>query len=85
MEVTVHSPTSLDVIRSWKDPRYRRNLSAQQLQTLPEHPSGSAVLTDPELKVASGLLLEEDEFQVLTTSIDCTLTTFRHWKACGCP
>ena len=47
MEGTVHFSaeppvpmTSLDVVRSWKDPRYRRSLSAQQLQTLPEHPAG---------------------------------------------
>jgi len=77
--------TSLDVVRSWKDPRYRRNLSAQQLQELPEHPSGAAMLTDQELKVASGLSFEEEEFAVLTTSRLCTTTTFNHWQACGCP
>ena len=49
-------PTAnLDIVRSWKDPRYRRSLSAQQLQTLPEHPAGPAMLTDQELKVAGGL------------------------------
>jgi mersacidin/lichenicidin family type 2 lantibiotic len=50
--------TSLDVVRSWKDPRYRRSLSARQRQALPEHPSGAAMLTDHELKVASGLSFE---------------------------
>jgi len=77
--------TSLDVVRSWKDPRYRRSLSARQLQALPEHPSGAAMLTDQELKVASGLSFEEEEFAVLTTSRLCTTTTFNHWHACGCP
>lgn len=88
MEDIVHSApdsmTSLDVIRSWKDTSYRRSLSAQQLQTLPEHPAGSAVLSDHELKAASGLMDEEDEFGVLTTSFDCTSITFGNWKACGC-
>jgi mersacidin/lichenicidin family type 2 lantibiotic len=56
--------TSLDVVRSWKDPRYRRSLSAGQLQALPEHPSGAAMLTDQELKVASGLSFKEEEFAV---------------------
>jgi mersacidin/lichenicidin family type 2 lantibiotic len=87
MEGTVHSTTmtNLDVVRSWKDTRYRRSLSAQQLQTLPEHPSGSAMLTDQELKAASGLICDEDEFTAITTSILCTTTTFNHWKSCGCP
>ena len=87
MEGLVHPPTetaSLDIVRSWKDPKYRRSLSLQQLQTLPEHPSGSAMLTDQELKTASGLTLDEDEFRVLTTSFDCTSFTFNHWRACGC-
>jgi mersacidin/lichenicidin family type 2 lantibiotic len=92
METTVHSSTemqvilsNLDIVRSWKDPRYRRSLSAHQLQTLPEHPAGTATLTDQELKAASGLMLEEDEFTAITTSIFCTTTTFNHWKSCGCP
>ena len=83
MEVTVHSPTNLDVIRSWKDPRYRRSLSAQQLETLPEHPAGPAILTDQELKAAGGLF-EDEENIVFTTAPECTLFTFRQWKACGC-
>ena len=81
------SPTetaNLDVVRSWKDPRYRRSLSAQQLETLPQHPSGSAMLTDQELKAASGLMSEDDEFAILTTAPECTVLTFRNWKSCGC-
>jgi len=91
MEGTVHfsaeTPvpmTSLDVVRSWKDPRYRRSLSARQLQAVPEHPSGAAMLTDQELRTASGLMLEEDEFTAITTSVMCTTLTFHHWKSCGC-
>src|SRR5580765_679260 len=76
--------TSLDIVRSWKDPRYRRSLSAQQFQALPEHPAGAAMLTGHELKTASGLMDEEDEFGVLTTSFDCTAFTFRNWRSCGC-
>jgi mersacidin/lichenicidin family type 2 lantibiotic len=74
---------NLDIVRSWKDPRYRRGLSAQQLQTLPEHPAGPAMLTDQELKVAGGLMGEDFSFPV-TTAIDCTLWTFHSWKSCGC-
>jgi mersacidin/lichenicidin family type 2 lantibiotic len=93
MESTVHSlieapmaasMTSFDIVRSWKDPRYRRNLSAQQLQTLPEHPAGAAMLTVRELKAASGLIDSEDDFGVLTTSFDCTSPTFLNSRMCGC-
>jgi mersacidin/lichenicidin family type 2 lantibiotic len=91
MEGTVHSSTeiqallsNLEVVRSWKDPRYRRTLSTQQLQTLPEHPAGSAMLSHHELKVASGLMDEEGGFGVLTTNFGCTLPTFAGWKQCGC-
>jgi mersacidin/lichenicidin family type 2 lantibiotic len=78
------SMSNLDIVRSWKDPRYRRNLSLQQMQTLPQHPAGAAVLTDQELKAASGLMDQEDALGVSTTAIDCTLFTFHGWKSCGC-
>ena len=84
MEGLVHPSTetaSLDIVRSWKDPKYRRSLSAQQLQTLPEHPAGPAMLTDQELKDAGGLM---PEGIVGTTAPECTLLTFHNWKACGC-
>jgi len=93
MENFVNAPTGtstpvpmadLDVIRSWKDPRYRRSLSAQQLQMLPEHPAGPAVLGDQELKVASGLMLDEEISIPLTTALGCTEFTFHGWKSCGC-
>jgi len=93
MENLVTTPTetsavpvaNLDVVRSWKDPRYRRNLSAQQLQTLPDHPAGPAMLTDQELRVAGGLALEEGDLSIpLTTALGCTEFTFHSWKSCGC-
>lgn len=84
-ETTSLVPTAnLDIVRSWKDPRYRRGLSAQQLQTLPEHPAGPAMLTDQELKAAGGLMLEDDFSIPVTTAPECTLWTFHSWKNCGC-
>ena len=76
--------TDLDIVRSWKDPRYRRSLSTQQLQTLPDHPAGPVMLTDQELKVAGGLAVEEDISIPLTTGLGCTEWTFHNWKSCGC-
>jgi len=84
METPVAAMSNLDIVRSWKDPRYRRSLSIQQLHTLPEHPAGAATLTDQELKAASGLTDKEDEFVFLTTAIGCTSLTFHGWKSCGC-
>lgn len=77
------------VIRSWKDARYRRSLSARQLQSLPDNPAGPSTLTDAELRLAAGFASESEEdavatTRVLTTAIDCTEWTFRNWKACGC-
>jgi mersacidin/lichenicidin family type 2 lantibiotic len=75
------------VIRSWKDARYRRSLSAQQLQALPNNPAGPAALTDAELRLAAGLASEEDAAVTtpfLTTALGCTEWTFHNWKACGC-
>jgi len=85
VQVSVPVATAdLDIVRSWKDPRYRRSLSTQQLQTLPDHPAGPAILTDQELKVAGGLVVDENISIPLTTAIDCTEWTFHHWKSCGC-
>ena len=87
MEGIASTPTATtDVIRSWKDPRYRRSLSTQQLQTLPQHPAGPEMLTDQELKMAGGLMWDEnDEFSIPgTTAPECTLWTFHNWKSCGC-
>lgn len=92
MENLVNAPVetpaplaNLDVVRSWKDPRYRRSLSAQQLQALPNHPAGPAMVSDHELKLAGGLMLEEEGFSLpLTTALGCTELTFHGWASCGC-
>jgi len=42
------------IIRAWKDPEYRRNLSPDQQALLPENPAGAIELTDDELEMATG-------------------------------
>ena len=42
------------IIRAWKDPEYRLNLSAEEQALLPEHPAGAIELTDDELDMAVG-------------------------------
>lgn len=74
--------SNVDIVRAWRDPRYRRNLSAEQLQALPGNPAGPTELTADELK-ASGVFPDLEE--IITTARECTMFTFNHWKACGCP
>jgi mersacidin/lichenicidin family type 2 lantibiotic len=74
--------SDLEIVRSWRDAKYRRSLSADQLLRLPGNPAGSADLTDDELKVAGGLAMDADV--AITTAITCTEFTFHHWKSCGC-
>ena len=90
METILSAETAnLDVVRSWKDPRYRRSLSAQQLQSLPDHPAGPAMLTAHELKIVGGLFAEEGFADtttgVGTTAILCTIYTYHNFQSCGCP
>ena len=42
------------IIRAWKDPEYRLNLSAEDQAQLPENPAGAIELTDDELDMAVG-------------------------------
>ena len=71
----------VDIVRAWRDPRYRRSLSAEQLYMLPGNPAGPTDLTGDELKAAG---FWPDLEQVLTTAQTCTELTFNSWKRCGC-
>ena len=44
--------TPSDIIRAWKDPRYRLGLSATQRAQLPAHPAGVIELPEPTLHAA---------------------------------
>jgi len=45
----------IDVVRAWKDPEYRKSLTAEQLASLPENPAGTGALTDQEAEqIAAG-------------------------------
>lgn len=48
-----------DIIRAWKDRRYRRGLSESQRGRLPEHPSGLVEVPDEQLGQASGQAMAE--------------------------
>lgn len=90
MEVIANTPqntqiplmSNLDIVRAWREPRYRRSLSAEQLEWLPDNPAGPSELTADELKAAEGLAL--GGFVVTTTAPNCTVCTFGSLSACGC-
>ncbi|MFP5287236.1 MAG: mersacidin/lichenicidin family type 2 lantibiotic [Thermoanaerobaculia bacterium] len=63
-----------DLVRAWKDPRYRESLEV--LGETVFHPVGQIELKDEELKQVSG--------GALTTALTCTESSFRGWRAC-CP
>jgi mersacidin/lichenicidin family type 2 lantibiotic len=70
---------NVDVVRAWKDPKYRRSLSAEQLECLPTNPAGRLELTDEQMRAASGL---KGEAAIITTAWFCTLYTFLA-RCCG--
>jgi mersacidin/lichenicidin family type 2 lantibiotic len=45
---------SVDVIRAWKDPEFRQNLSEADRMLLPAHPAGLIELTDVQLDSIAG-------------------------------
>ena len=50
--------SKVDVIRAWKDPKYRATLSGEELAALPENPAGLIELSDLDLDVAGGAAVE---------------------------
>ena len=46
--------SKIDVIRAWKDPKYRATLTAEELASLPENPAGLVELSDLDLDMAGG-------------------------------
>ena len=44
--------TPRDIIRAWKDPRYRAGLPTAQRAQLPAHPAGAIELPEPTLHAA---------------------------------
>lgn len=64
--------SNLNVIRAWKDAKFRRSLSAAELAQLPENPAGLVELTDSELRKAGGF--GAGGGGPMTTAITCTAT-----------
>jgi mersacidin/lichenicidin family type 2 lantibiotic len=65
--------SKVDVVRAWKDAKYRRSLSSEQLADLPLNPAGRVELSDDKMRNASGL---QGEATIMTTAWFCTLYTY---------
>ena len=76
------SKSDVDVVRAWKDPAYRRTLTAEQVAALPAHPAGLVDLGDEDLAGARGGLAIGPG--PMTTAPTCTQYSFIGWDACGC-
>ena len=48
------SQESVDVIKAWKDPEYRANLTEEQRASLPTSPAGTAELSEEQLREIAG-------------------------------
>ncbi len=45
---------AIDIIRAWKDSKYRQSLSSEEQRDLPEHPAGAVELSDHDLACLPG-------------------------------
>jgi mersacidin/lichenicidin family type 2 lantibiotic len=72
--------SEVNVLRAWRDAKYRRSLTAAQRAALPESPAGLVELSDEQLMSASGAAGGD----TATTAPTCTAYSFQNWKACGC-
>ena len=66
----------IDVIRAWKDARYRSSLTSEELAQLPTHPSGPIELQESALKQIAAA--------ALTTAQKCTEFSYNNFRRC-CP
>lgn len=58
-----------NVIRAWKDPNYRKSLTAAEQTALPANPAGAIELTDEELDGVSGGLAK---LTIICSKVLCT-------------
>jgi mersacidin/lichenicidin family type 2 lantibiotic len=45
---------AVDIVRAWKDPKYRKSLTPEEMASLPANPVGDVVLTWDELSGIAG-------------------------------
>lgn len=63
----------IDVIKAWKDPNYRKSLSAEELAMLPESPVGTA-LDETDMAMLHGGLPPTSNPTSCTSGWLCTIS-----------
>jgi mersacidin/lichenicidin family type 2 lantibiotic len=72
----------VDIVRAWKDKRYRQSLSPEEQALLPENPAGAISLTDEDLgRIAGGVFTRRNDE---TNGLCCPRETFTALLIC-CP
>jgi mersacidin/lichenicidin family type 2 lantibiotic len=63
-----------DIVRAWKDARYRQNLTSEQQAVLPENPVGTCELTEADLETVQGSFFGGGAFGSNTVFGDCNIS-----------
>jgi mersacidin/lichenicidin family type 2 lantibiotic len=67
--------TRANIIRAWKDPAYRNNLSPTERAALPANPAGAIEISDADLGKIAGGMINLSDMGVCRTprcSFECT-------------
>jgi len=64
---------AIDIVRAWKDPEYRKTLTADELASLPANPAGTSELTKEQLGDVAGGTSG-------TVAIGCQIPNNCHYK-----
>jgi mersacidin/lichenicidin family type 2 lantibiotic len=62
----IHDP----IIRAWKDPRYRRSLTAAEREALPPHPAGASNQASRRPVEAGGPPISERFFTFIALTVN---------------
>lgn len=61
----------IDVIRAWKDEKYRLSLTPEELAQLPPNPAGTVELADEDLSASGGAVANEIDDGCTCTCCTC--------------
>lgn len=61
----------IDVIRAWKDEKYRLSLTPEELAQLPPNPTGTVEIADEDLSASGGATLKEIDDGCTCTCCTC--------------
>lgn len=64
------------IIRAWKDPEYRSNLSKVERDQLPAHPAGLILVPDDDLVVVAGGLAGKYTPHCTDPGMSCDCTAY---------